>query len=135
VIGYEPVKISTEDSRSVMMEPPLVSQVDEKWAEEVINKNLFVPSRRYTKEELVTTEPQPAPEEPEMPQVTLKGIIYNQYGQYIAILQIDSEKPVRLGEGDSIRGLKVERIDDHSVSLLWGDRVLELTFRKVTPVK
>jgi|GEM_PF-2906098 hypothetical protein len=134
VINYEPVKASTEKNRSIMIQIPSVSHIDERWAEEVIDKNLFIPSRGYVEKEPVAI-PQPEPEEPEMPEIILKGIVYDQYGQYIAILQIGNEKPVKLTEGDSLGELNVKRIDDHSVTLLWGDRVLELTFKQVTPVK
>jgi hypothetical protein len=104
------------------------------WNEAIVRKNLF-------REDRGQTPPSPPPSalnsaaagapEPTVPDrapnVKLNGIIKNQFGEYVAYVQIETAPAIALRAGDMVSGLNVERVDQRSVVLLFGPQRLELT--------
>ncbi len=134
-LSYRPGQFRPPERVKTEIEIPSPTEPPEDWVGLVVQKNLFVPGRGEP-----PPEPEIVPEEvphEEVPreEIVLKGIVYNQYGEYIAILQIGEKKPVRLKTGESVGEVKVMRIDDRTVGLMYGDIPLELTFKQVEELK
>ncbi len=131
VIKYKPIYVTTkkgeiEKSEKIVQEAKKVS-VDKN----LLEKNLFNPDRTYVKktEEKETTEEVEAPKQ--MPQITLKGIVQNQYDEYIAIISINNKKPIMLRVGEKVEDIEVVEISDRVVEINWLGEPITLTMDKI----
>ncbi|RMG72574.1 MAG: hypothetical protein D6710_04615 [Nitrospirae bacterium] len=131
VIKYKPVQIPPEGEKKEKMVTVESKTKVVEIKESLLQKNLFNPERTYvekTEEEVVQEEPEPPKQ---MPSVELKGIILNQYDEYIAVLSINNQKPVMLRTGDKIEDIEVVEISDRTVELQWFDEPILLTMDKI----
>jgi hypothetical protein len=108
------------------------------WGREIVNSNLFSPQRGYTPPPVVKAEPAVIEEEVKMPvprpNFNLNGIILNQFGEYVAYIQVDNERAMPVREGDSFAGAKVLKILERSVEMEWNGETIWLALSKIKTI-
>jgi len=140
---YHPLAASVESAR------PATPEKEEKkpdlktaWGVEIERKNLFSESRavRISPADKVNSTPaQDAaanmPQVEVRPNITLSGIIVNQFGEYVAYLKFGALEPVGIRKGETVEGVKVRSIDNRKVSLDWRGSEFELTLSSQPLIK
>lgn len=112
------------------------------WSTAIVDKNLFSKSRALgagglppssdgSKED--GTGPGAQDAGVVRPNVTLSGIITNQFGEHVAFLLFDNDSPIGVRKGETIKGVRVVQIDDRRVLLEWKSSEFELTL-SVSPL-
>jgi len=106
------------------------------WNEGIVNNNLFSKDRGYVAPVVITNTPAPVIPEPVQPppNLNLNGIILNQYGEYIALIQVDGAPAKRAMKGDEISGALVVDISAREVKLLWNEEEITLSMKKIKTV-
>ncbi len=99
------------------------------WSSDIHEKNLFSPSRTYKEPKpLVVTAPI---EPPKRPDLVLKGIVFDTYGDYVAYVEIDQAKATPLRKGDKVQEIEVVDITEKKVVLQWNGETITMTIEKV----
>ena len=87
------------------------------------------------------TEPQaqvpspPPPPPPRKPEMTLKGIVLETFGDYVAYIEIDKAKPVPVRKGDKTEeNIEVVDVTDRKVVLKWNNEIINLSVDKVRTI-
>jgi hypothetical protein len=107
------------------------------WDTNIMDNNLFSKSRGYTPlaGDMPDKAAAPFPEvELEKPDLNLNGIILNQYGEFIALIQTGGQPPKRVRKGDMFDGILVVDISPREVQLLWNDEEMTLSMKKIKPM-
>lgn len=105
------------------------------WVSAITEKNLFSPARMYREPKPVKAVQQtPPPEPPRKPDVSLKGVILDSYGEYVAFVEIDRAKAVPMRKGDKTENLELVDISDRQVVLQWNDEKMTFTLDKVKTI-
>jgi hypothetical protein len=129
VIKYKPVKIKYQLSEKKQIDETDFKIKEIEWEKEITDKNLFSPDRSFKhraedkveKEEPLTTSI--------TPDLTLKGIVLNQYNEYIAYIKKGNEKTMAVRAGDQIDNIKVLQIREREVVLEWEGQKMTLSLR------
>ncbi|MBI5638899.1 MAG: hypothetical protein HZA17_00590 [Nitrospirae bacterium] len=105
------------------------------WGKEIHDRNLFNPSRSYREpkssgsaEALLPLEP------PKKPELVLKGIILDTFGEYVAYLEIDKAKAIAMRRGDKTDNIELVDISGRKTVLKWNDELIELTIDKIKTI-
>lgn len=106
------------------------------WSREIIDNNLFGPSRTP----IMPPPPKPPGpikpiEIPKRPDMSLKGIILDQFGDYVAYIEKDKSRPVQVRQGDRLDDVDVIEIKQKSVELRWNDETIFLSLDKIKTIK
>ena len=99
------------------------------WDKIIYEKNLFNTLRTYMEPKPVRTVPLPPP--PKKPELTLKGIVLDTFGDYVAYVEINQAKSTQLRKGDKVEDIEVSDITEKSVVLKWLNETITLTIEKV----
>lgn len=107
------------------------------WGREIQEKDLFVETRgRYV------PPPPPPPSvsaieapRPIRPSLALRGIIVNQMGEHVALIEKNGAKPVPLRAGDTLDDVHVVDIDDRTATLKWNEEDIVLSLVKIRTLK
>ncbi len=131
VIKYKPIYVATqkgeaEKSEKTFQEPKKVSV-----EQSLLEKNLFNPDRTYVEKAEEEEKTEEVTEPKQMPQLQLKGIVLNQYDEYVAIISINNKKPVMLRVGEKVEDIEVVEISDRAVELNWLGEPITLTMDKI----
>jgi hypothetical protein len=100
------------------------------WGKEIHEKNLFSPTRTYK-------EPRPAPvmaapvEPPKRPDLVLKGIVLDTFGEFVAFIEINQAKAAPLRKGDKVEEVEVIDITEKKVVLKWYTETITMSIEKV----
>jgi hypothetical protein len=109
------------------------------WGVEIVENNLFSPQRGYTPPPPPVTKFEPEVKEvkppPLRPNLTLNGIIFNQFGEYVAYIKVDNERTVPLREGDMVASARVLKIHERSVEVEWNGEIISLALSKIKTIK
>ena len=89
----------------------------------IAERPLFARTRRPAEEAPATTAPSA---QANLPNFVLTGIVISPDEKYILLLRASSSETVRLIEGQTIDGWRVEKILPDRVTLKSGDRTVEL---------
>lgn len=104
------------------------------WGREIVDDNLFSSTRSP-----VQPKPQPqdkaAEQPPKRPDMNLKGIILNQFGEYIAYIEKDKVKAVPVRKGDRFDDVEVVDIQQKSVELRWNEENILLSLDRIKTIK
>lgn len=102
-------------------------------------KNLFDSSRKDTPpspQKPVAPKAQKPPEPPPVkPELKLKGIITDSFGDFVAYVEKDGSRAVALRVGDIIGEVEVLDVSERTIMLLWMDEKIELSMVKVKIIK
>jgi len=100
------------------------------WGKEIQEKNLFSLTR-------TCLEPKPVPimtapvEPPKRPELVLKGIVLDTFGDHVAYISINQAKAAPLRKGDKIEEIEVSDITDKKVVLKWYSENITMSIEKV----
>lgn len=100
------------------------------WDKVIYEKNLFNTLRTY-KEPKPVRPAVPPPPPPKRPELALKGIILDTFGEYVAYVEINQAKSTQLRKGDKVEDIEVSDISEKSVVLKWLGETITLTIEKV----
>ena len=100
------------------------------WDAVIYEKNLFNTLRTY-KEPKPVRAVVPPPPPPKRPDLMLRGIILDTFGDYVAYVEINQAKSTQLRKGDKVEDIEVSDISDKAVVLKWMDETITLTIEKV----
>jgi hypothetical protein len=100
------------------------------WDKIIYEKNLFNTLRTHIEPKPVRAAAPPPPP-PKKPDLTLKGIILDTFGDYVAYVEINQAKSIQLRVGDKVEDIEVSDITEKSVVLKWMNETITLTSEKV----
>jgi hypothetical protein len=101
------------------------------WATDIHEKNLFSQTRTYLEPKPVVQSAATLVEPPRKPELSLKGIVLDNYGDYIAFVEIDQAKAMPLRRGDKVEGMEVLDISGKKLVLKWNNEIINMTIEKV----
>jgi len=104
------------------------------WGREIVDNNLF----SSTRSPVQPPPPQPqgqAAEPPKRPDMNLKGIILDQFGEYIAYIEKDKVKAVPVRKGDRFDDVEVVDVQQKSVELRWNEENILLSLDRIKTIK
>ena len=102
---------------------------------EMYEKNLFSPARALVIPKPVVPASQMAVvEPPKRPELALKGIVLDNFGDYVAILEIDKARAVQMRKGDKNDSIEVADIMARTVVLKWNDELINLSLDKIKTI-
>ena len=104
------------------------------WGREIVENNLF----SSTRSPVQPPPPQPqgkAAEPPKRPDMNLKGIILDQFGEYIAYIEKDKAKAVAARKGDRLDDVDVLNVQQKSVELRWNEENILLSLERIKTIK
>lgn len=105
------------------------------WGTEILKRNLFSQERSPAPKPAPPPDggrvEQPPEPPPARPDVSLTGIVLNQFGEYVAYVQIGREEPVPLRYGDELDNIKVAEITERKATLTWNDETIILTLENI----
>lgn len=101
------------------------------WGTEILNKNIFSPSRSAPPKQVrpqdaarkvpaIETPPPPPPLP--RPDVVLNGIIRDENNEFIVILSINNQEAVSMRKGDKVDGIEVTDIRERSATMRWDNK-------------
>ncbi len=102
------------------------------WNNMIYEKNLFSPSRSYMRSVIPRKTPDIPP--PARPEIALKGIIIDVFGDYVAYVTIDRQKAVPMRKGDKIEDVELVDISDRKIVLQWNTEKINLTMDKIKTI-
>lgn len=137
-ILYSPLPVASSDTRPGVPEKLEDAQgFSPAWGKEIENKNLFNKSRsiRVSPPEgqgrpksAVSKQPAQKDRPPEVrPELTLSGIIKNQFGEYVAFVILNGQDTVGARKGEMVGDAKVTHIDKRNVTLSWRGSEIRLS--------
>jgi hypothetical protein len=102
------------------------------WDKDIHEKNLFSPARTYM-------EPKPVPvtvavEPPKRPDLVLKGIVLDTFGDFVAYLEINQSKALPLRKGDKVEDIEVSDISEKKVVLQWNNENITMSIEKIKTI-
>lgn len=104
------------------------------WGREIVDNNLFSSTRSP-----VQPKPQPqgkaAEPPPKRPDMNLKGIILDQFGEYVAYIEKDKVKAVPVRKGDRFDDVDVVDVQQKSVELRWNEENILLSLDRIKTIK
>ena len=100
------------------------------WDKIIYEKNLFSAQRTYMEPKPVRIAAPPPPP-PKRPDLALKGIVLDTFGDYVAFIEINQAKSTQLRTGDKVEDIEVSAISEKSVVLKWMDETITLSIEKV----
>jgi len=100
------------------------------WDKIIYEKNLFNTLRTYMEPKPVRAAVPPPPP-PKRPELALKGIILDTFGDYVAYVEINQAKSTQLRKGDKVEDIEVSDVSEKTVVLKWLNEIITLTIEKV----
>lgn len=101
------------------------------WGPEIHDKNLFSQNRSFFEPKPVVVDTTPPVEPPKRPELALKGIVLDTFGEYVAYIEINQARSTPLRKGDKIEDIEVSDISAKQVVLKWNNETIPLTIEKV----
>lgn len=143
VITYKPLRELYAQASVPKTDTDAPKLFESGWKRLIVKNNLFSPMRGIAppapppapKPPEPKPAPPPPPPPPEPPNLTLNGIILDQYGEYIALIQKDDGPAKRVRVGDSFDGIAVIGIKPRTVQLIWNDKEIMLDMKRIKKLK
>ncbi|MDA8432196.1 MAG: hypothetical protein M0Z60_04430 [Nitrospiraceae bacterium] len=101
------------------------------WSRDIIEKNLFSPSRTYAPPKPAAAAALPPEKRPEF---ALKGIVLDAFGDYVAYVSIDKAKPVAVRKGDKIEKTEIVDVSARQAVLKWNGEVIDLSMERIKTI-
>ena len=129
-LSYDPLSAVSVKQPKVKGPEQVVSAYRPAWSREIQDKNLFSPARTYN-----VPKPVPVsvfvPPPPRRPELALRGIVLNTFGEYVGFIEIDKAKAAPMRKGDKIADIEVIDISDRKVVLQWNNEKINLSIDKI----
>ena len=97
----------------------------------IYEKNLFNTLRTYLEPKPVRAAAPPPPPPPKKPDLALKGIVLDTFGDYVGYVEINQAKSTQVRKGDKVEDIEVSDITEKAVVLKWMNETITLTIEKV----
>ncbi len=127
---YNPLSDLQVKKAKIRESEPTKAQYAAAWDKAIYEKNLFNTLRTYKEPKPVRVEAPPPPP-PKRPELALKGIILDTFGDYVAYVDINQAKTTQLRKGDKVEDIEVSDISEKAVVLKWLNETITLTIEKV----
>lgn len=130
VIKYKPVKVEYKLSEKKEVDKKRGLKLKEiVWDRVITEKNIFSPDRSFSPRVEPKAEKGEPLTTPEIPDLTLKGIVLNQYNEYVAYIKKDNEKTMAIRAEEQIGDIKVLQVREREVLLEWRGQKMTLSLR------
>lgn len=127
---YNPLSDLLVKKAKIRESEPTKATYTAAWDKIIYEKNLFNTLRTYMEPKPVRAVAPPPPP-PKKPELALKGIILDTFGDYVAYVEINQARPAQLRKGDKAEEIEVSDISEKAVVLKWLDETITLTIDKV----
>ncbi|MEK7197229.1 MAG: hypothetical protein AAB151_06155 [Nitrospirota bacterium] len=136
-IIYNPLKSIEISGREAANNGKKALQVFEAaWGREIVDNNLFSSTRSPVQPKPQSQAQDKAAEQPpKRPDMNLKGIILDQFGEYIAYIEKDKAKAVAARKGDRFDDVEVVDVQQKSVELRWNEENIVLSLDRIKTIK
>lgn len=105
------------------------------WTADIHEKNLFSPGRTY-REPKPPAAANPVPvEPPKPPEIVLKGVILDSFGEYVAYIEVDKARPVPMRKGDKTENIELIDISGRKAVLKWNNETMNLSLDKIKTIE
>ena len=131
-LRYDPMSAVAVKQPIVKKSDEIVSSYSPAWSMEIQAKNLFSPARTYSVPKPVPVSAPIAP--PKRPELALRGIVLNAFGEYVGFIEIDNAKAVPMRKGDKIQDIEVNNISERKVVLQWNNETINLSIEKIKTI-
>ncbi len=136
-IMYNPlqeIEVTVKKASNAVGQIPSVPEKG--WSKEITEDNLFSPTRSP----LLPKPPQSQlqmklVEPPKRPDMVLKGVVLDQFDEYVAYIEKDRARAVAARKGDRLDDVEVVDVKQKSVDLKWNDETISLTLDKIKTIK
>ena len=107
------------------------------WSDVIHEKNLFSPERTWKEPKPVVAAlaPPPPPPPPPKPDVQLKGIVLDDFGEHVAYVAVNNARATPVRKGDTIEGLAVLNVSEREVVLKWLGETIPLRMDKIKTIQ
>jgi len=127
---YNPLSDILVKKAKIRESEPTKATYTAAWDKVIYEKNLFNTLRTYI-EPIPVRAAAPPPPPPKRPELALKGIILDTFGDYVAYVEINQARSTQLRKGDKVEDIEVSDISEKAVVLKWLDETITLTIEKV----
>lgn len=126
---YNPLPESAVKQVKVKEAEIIKSKYSSAWSEDIHEKNLLAPNRTYKPPKPVVIAPPVEP--PKRPNLVLKGIVLDTFGDYVAYIEINQAKAAALRKADKVEDIEVMDITEKKVVLQWNNEMIDLSIEKI----
>jgi len=105
------------------------------WTADIHEKNLFSPGRTYREPKPVAAMPLVPVEPPKRPEIVLRGVILDSFGEYVAYIEVDKSKSVPMRKGDKTEGIELIDISGRKAVLKWNNEIMNLSLDKIKTIE
>lgn len=127
---YNPLSDILVKKAKIRESDPTKATYTTAWDKIIYEKNLFNTLRTYMEPKPVRAAVPPPPP-PKKPDLALKGIILDTFGEYVAYVEINQARSTQLRKGDKVEDIEVSDITEKAVVLKWLNETITLTIEKV----
>ncbi len=127
---YNPLSDILVKKAKIRESEPTKATYTAAWDKIIYEKNLFNTLRTYMEPKPVRAAVPPPPP-PKKPDLALKGIILDTFGEYVAYVEINQARSTQLRKGDKVEDIEVSDITEKAVVLKWLNETITLTIEKV----
>lgn len=129
-LSYDPMSVISVKQPKIKEAKVIVSGYSPAWSREILENNLFSPGRTYSEPKPVPVSVPVAPP-PRRPELALKGIVLDTFGEYVSYIEIDKAKAVPMRKGDKLEGIEVVDISSRKVVLQWNGEKIQMSIEKI----
>lgn len=134
-LSYDPLsEMKIKQFRPRDAEITLLSKYNTAWTKEIYEKNLFSPYRSYIEQKAVPVSTMSVEPPQKRPELALKGIVLDLFGDYIAYIEIDNSKPIPMRKGDRAEDIELVDISARKVVLKWDTEIINLGMDKIKAI-
>jgi hypothetical protein len=131
-IAYDPLDEGAVKHAKIKETSMAKSAYAPAWDKDVHEKNLFSPARTYVEPKPIpVTAPVPPPKRPDL---VLKGIVLDTFGDFVAYVEINQAKAIPLRKGDKVEEIEVSDISEKKVMLKWNDETITMSIEKIRTI-
>lgn len=106
------------------------------WSAAIHEKNLFSPDRTYVEPKPIPIViPKPVEPPPKRPEIALKGVVLDTFGDYVGYIEINQAKPVPVRKGDKVEEIEVLDVQEKKVVLQWMTEQMTLSMDKIKTIR
>lgn len=139
-VVYNPLdEVETKEKALKEGEKKALQAYELSWGKEIHEKNIFSSKRSAPEPLPLVVSPKNANTlsiaPTERPILNLRGIIRNEHGEYVALIEKGTEKAIPLRKGDRIGDVLVVEIKERTVDLKWNEENIRLSMEKVKTIK
>lgn len=103
------------------------------WTPSIHENNAFSPLRTYRPPKPAVSEA--AAQKPKRPDIVLKGIVLDRFGDYVAYIAVDKAKALAMRKGDKSGDVELKDVSDKRAVVKWYDEMIDLSLEKIKTIE